>query len=259
MSFRILSKYVVKRKIERGTDGIVYQAKRNDNGGKVAIKICKRKQDGFPVEIANNLILRQSRIDGVAKMIDYEVISDKYMIVMEHMPCDLFTYSSIKPLTENDCRNIASQLVKILSDMQNKAGLSHMDIKVENTLIDPSTGKIKLCDFSACAFVETLVADSTNKGTEAYWAPEIVKSRRFYPTRSNIWAIGIMLYSILPGHVDVPWEQYQDGMVKELEFHRDVSKDAKNFVLTCLEPDVRVRVPLNYLVNMKWINEMYKC
>lgn len=259
MSFRILSKYVLKRKIEGGTDGTVYKAKRNDNGGKVAIKICKCKEHGFPVEILNNLMLRRSRIDGIAKMIDYEVGEDKYMIVMEYMPCDLFTYSDIKQLTENDCRDIVCQLVKILLDMQYKAGLSHMDIKVENILIDPETKKIKLCDFSSCANVETLIADSTNKGTVAYWAPEIVNGRRFYPTRSNVWAVGILLYSLLPGHVDVPWENYKDGMVKGLRFHQDVSKDAKDFVLTCLQPDVRVRVPLSYLINMKWLNEMYKC
>lgn len=252
MSFHIMSKYVFKRKIESGTDGTVYKARRIDNGEIVAIKIAKRKQRGFPTEIANNLILRKSGINGIVRMLDYEVNNNGYMIVMEYMPYDLFTYS-LKRLTEDESRDIVKQLVQVLVNMQYKAGLSHMDIKVENCLIDPVSKKIKLCDFCACADVETLVADSSDKGTVAYWAPEIVR-RGFYPTRSNVWAVGILAYSILPGHDDVPWEKYKEGSVKTLTFNENVSQEAKDFVLTCLEPDVRVRVTMKHLLNMKWLN-----
>ena len=253
MSSQILSKYVIKRKIESGADGTVYKARCKDNGEIVAVKIAKRKGEGFPIEIFNNLILRRSGIDCIARMFDYEVNSSEYIIVMECMPCDLYTYSTLKTLTEDESRNIVKQLVYTLLSMQYKAGLSHMDIKIENCLMNPNTNQVKLCDFSACANVETLVADSKGKGTVAYWAPEILSRRRFYPTRSNVWAIGILAYSILPGHDDVPWDKYKDGMINELTFSSSVSQEAKDFVMTCLEPDVRVRVPLKYLINMKWL------
>ena len=67
-----------------------------------------------------------------------------------------------------------SQLIDAVRALHNKAGYAHMDIKLENILID-NFGILKLCDFGFSSYSQSLV--SKKLGTEAYMAPEIHDAR----------------------------------------------------------------------------------
>jgi hypothetical protein len=49
---------------------------------------------------------------------------------------------------------------------------------------------------------------------------------------------------------------YEDGKLNDLNFERFESGRAVEFIQVCLEPDVRIRVELDELVYMRWIEEM---
>lgn len=84
-------------------------------------------------------------------------------------------------------------------DYIHKKGIIHRDLKLANILIDGEM-QMKICDFGL-AILETdahleakIVCGTTN-----YLAPEVV-NRKGFERRSDIWAIGVIAFSLLYGY-----------------------------------------------------------
>lgn len=88
-------------------------------------------------------------------------------------------------------------------DAMHKHGVVHRDLKPENIMVDSRDG-IKLIDFGIAMKEDarrlTFVNLSATLGTPDYIAPEQVKGQRG-DQRSDIYAMGIMLYEMLAGQV----------------------------------------------------------
>lgn len=82
-----------------------------------------------------------------------------------------------------------------------RAGIVHRDVKPENVII-ANDGRIKVADFGlarALSSVSTITADAgTLLGTVAYLSPEQVQ-RGVADARSDVYAVGIMLFEMLVG------------------------------------------------------------
>jgi serine/threonine protein kinase len=95
-------------------------------------------------------------------------------------------------------REIASALEYIHS-----RGVVHRDLKPENIMVD-AQGHIKLIDFGIAANLGskrlTFAKFSQTMGTPDYISPEQVKGKRG-DARSDIYALGVMLYEMLTGKV----------------------------------------------------------
>lgn len=82
------------------------------------------------------------------------------------------------------------------------SGVTHRDIKLENTLIGgkrPGT-LVKICDFgySKRPEVEQSQCKST-VGTPAYLAPEVLANKPYKGNMVDIWSCGVLLYVMLVG------------------------------------------------------------
>ncbi|MGB9486777.1 MAG: serine/threonine-protein kinase [Terriglobia bacterium] len=82
-------------------------------------------------------------------------------------------------------------------------GVVHRDLKPENVMID-AEGNIKLIDFGIAAHIGarrlTFAKFTQTMGTPDYISPEQVKGKRG-DARSDIYAMGVMLYEMLTGKV----------------------------------------------------------
>ncbi|WRS29557.1 Stk1 family PASTA domain-containing Ser/Thr kinase [Actinomycetaceae bacterium MB13-C1-2] len=104
------------------------------------------------------------------------------------------------PLTLGDSLDITEQLLAALV-FAHKAGVVHRDLKPENVLV-ASDGTLKITDFglARAASEVTMSSTGTVMGTVAYLAPEVAL-RGDYDGRTDIYAVGIMLYELLTGTV----------------------------------------------------------
>lgn len=98
--------------------------------------------------------------------------------------------------------NIALQIAQALEYIHTH-GVAHRDLKPENIMVD-TNDRVKLIDFGIAANVGskrlTFAKFTQTMGTPDYISPEQVKGKRG-DGRSDIYALGVMLYEMLTGKV----------------------------------------------------------
>ena len=104
------------------------------------------------------------------------------------------------PLPPDEAVAIAGVVADALA-VAHDHGIVHRDIKPANILVDDD-GAVHLVDFGIAALMDApsdgLTADSTMVGTLRYAAPERLAGGDVTP-RSDVWALGAVLYEMLTG------------------------------------------------------------
>jgi eukaryotic-like serine/threonine-protein kinase len=132
-------------------------------------------------------------------------------------------------------------------------GLVHRDLKPENVMID-AEDRIKLIDFGIATDAETgritSAKLSDTMGTPDYISPEQVEGERG-DARSDLYALGIMLYEMLTGEVPFKGPNPFAAMnvrllhnpVPPRELDPEISPQLQEIVYRALERDPRNRYP----------------
>ncbi|MBC7763288.1 MAG: PASTA domain-containing protein, partial [Candidatus Saccharibacteria bacterium] len=128
-------------------------------------------------------------------------------LVMEYLPGitlrDLLMEHKV--LTTMQAMDIMEAILAGLA-AAHKNGIVHRDLKPENVLL-ADDGRIKIGDFGlARAASANTATGNALLGTIAYLSPELV-TRGVADTRSDIYAVGIMLYEMLAGEQPFKGEQ----------------------------------------------------
>jgi serine/threonine protein kinase len=102
-----------------------------------------------------------------------------------------------RKLEEKNCKFIFKQIIEALFYLHEN-NIIHRDIKLENIIIKNKT-EIKIIDFgfSICAPRDKFLDFFC--GTPNYMPPEIILKKDYLGEFSDIWSIGILLYTILCG------------------------------------------------------------
>jgi serine/threonine-protein kinase len=144
---------------------------------------------------------------NVVNVFDQGQDADSAYLVMEYLPGitlrDLLQeYGS---LTAEQTLDISEAVLSGLA-AAHKAGIVHRDLKPENVLL-ADDGRIKIGDFGlARAASANTATGAALLGTVAYLSPELV-TRGIADTRSDIYAVGIMMYEMLTGEQPFTGEQ----------------------------------------------------
>lgn len=144
---------------------------------------------------------------NVVNVYDQGQDADTAYLVMEYLPgITLRDLLNDRPmLTIEQAFDILEAVLSGLA-AAHRNGIVHRDLKPENVLL-ADDGRIKIGDFGlARAASAQTAAGNALLGTIAYLSPELV-TRGVADARSDIYAVGIMLYEMLAGEQPFKGEQ----------------------------------------------------
>ena len=143
------------------------------------------------------------------------------------------------PLRRDEAIHIARQTAMGLAAAHER-GIVHRDVKPANVMVT-SDGDVKLLDFGLAKVANTTVTRAgTMLGTVAYMAPEQASGGQI-DNRTDIWALGVVLYEILAG--DRPFRAENEQALVHAVLNRppttapDLPRDLNAVIEKCLEKD----------------------
>ncbi|KAI9063564.1 kinase-like protein [Trametes sanguinea] len=140
----------------------------------------------------------------------HKVIEEKYYVflVLDYIPGgDLFNFLQTRRDYRGDDSYVKRLFLQIIDALAacHAAGIYHRDLKPENILVSEDAQHIYLTDFGLAT--PNLQSKTFGAGSSLYMSPECIGtsvSRPPYSPRANdIWALGVILTSIISGHN--PW------------------------------------------------------
>ncbi len=188
---------------------------------------------------------------NVVNVFDQGQDSDTAYLVMEYLPGitlrDLL--QEHKLLNTEQTLDIMEAVLAGLA-AAHKAGIVHRDLKPENVML-ADDGRIKIGDFGlARAASANTATGAALLGTIAYLSPELV-TRGVADARSDIYAVGIMMYEMLTGEqpfkgeqpMQIAYQHANDSVPRPGKKNPKVPEELDELVLwaTAREPDDRPR------------------
>ena len=144
---------------------------------------------------------------NVVSVFDQGHDDDIAYLVMEYLPGVTLrdTITEKKRLSVDQAVTVLHAVLAGLASAH-RAGFIHRDVKPENVLI-AEDGRIKISDFGLARATSANTASGQQLlGTIAYLAPELV-TQGTADARTDIYALGIMLYELLTGEQPYQGEQ----------------------------------------------------
>lgn len=203
----VLDHYRIEEAVARSGMSALYRATDLRDGKQVAIKMPHPEMEADPI-----LLERFQREEEIGQMLDHPGIvktfadeqrSRRYM-VLEWVEGRLLrsVLNEARVLPVDRAQHLALGICDAL-DTMHKHGIVHRDLKPENVMLDEQD-RIKLIDFGIAMKEDarrlTYVNMTGALGTPDYVSPEQVKGGRG-DQRSDIYALGTMLYEMLTGRV----------------------------------------------------------
>ena len=239
---RPLDGYTLKRGVGRGGFGEVYFAT-SDAGKEVALKLIRRNLDVELRGVTQCLNLKHPNLIAL-----YDIKTDNMgdqWVVMEYVSGE-----SLEDVIERSpqgmpldeamfwMRGICSG-VSYLHDH----GIVHRDLKPGNIFSDEGT--VKIGDYGLAKFISCSrrSGQTESVGTVHYMAPEIANGR--YGREIDTYALGIILFEMLTGHVPFEGESVGEVLMKHLTAEPDLTALAepyRSIVQRALAKDPELRL-----------------
>ncbi|OAN38467.1 Stk1 family PASTA domain-containing Ser/Thr kinase [Microbacterium sp. H83] len=204
-------RYRVRARIARGGMATVYVATDLRLERRIALKVMHAHLSDDSA--FQSRFIQEAR--AAARLADPHVVNvfdqgqdgELAYLVMEYLPG-----ITLRELLREQKRLTVPQTITIMDAVlaglsaAHRAGIVHRDVKPENVLL-AEDGRIKIGDFGlARATTANTATGQQLLGTIAYLAPELV-TRGTADARSDIYALGIMLYEMLVGEQPYKGEQ----------------------------------------------------
>jgi eukaryotic-like serine/threonine-protein kinase len=227
-------RYLVRQPLAAGGTATIFLAEDLHTGGQVAMKAL-HPPDRRTAEPIHRLE-REGRIAGslhhpnLCRVTDRGALPDgSPFLVMDILSgetlSDYIKREARLPITE--AVDIVHQVLAGL-DAAHERGIVHRDVKPENTFLiplGPRSTLVKLLDFGHAVFQDTsgfegeLTHTGTVVGTPRYMAPEQVRGLRDFDVRTDIYAVGVILYESITGKLPFDGEDSR-AVMEDIAFRR---------------------------------------
>ena len=256
----LLGKYRIDAILGKGGMGVVARATHVHLDEPVAIKFLRKDAADDPE--ASRRFLREAQAavklksEHVARVLDVGTLPDggPYLVMefLEGVDLDMMLSQSGRidpPLAVEFVVQGCAALAEAHS-----LGIIHRDVKPANFFVTwrpDGSALVKVLDFGISK-IQTQLADlaltqtQSVLGTPAYMSPEQMRSARNVDTRSDIWALGTVLYELCEGRRPFEAESFSEMCVKvavdaPAPFTVELPPGLEDVIMRCLRKDPTTR------------------
>ena len=251
----VVDGFRVCEKVHEGGMAVLYRVERDDDEMPMLMKVPRLEFGshpscyvGFEVE---QMIMEALTGPYVPRWVTRGALEDTPYIVMEFVEGrTLHDLAEGAPLLPAEAARLGAALATAVYDLHRQEVI-HLDIKPSNVIIRPG-GEAVLLDFGLAhhGHFPDLVEEEFHKpvGTAAYISPEQVLGNRNDP-RSDIYAIGVILYQLCTGHLPFGTPATLGGFRRRLFLDpvpprchvADLPEWMQEIILHCLEVNAEKR------------------
>ena len=223
MTQRQIGPFILEQQIGVGGMGVVYQATYPKNGRKVAVKILS---PGLMSD--DKLLSRFEREITILKRLNHPNIVKYYGGGIEnnqrYYAMQLIDGGSLQDvlkkrgkLTWEQAIHVGRQVCSALEHAHN-AGIIHRDLKPANLFLSKK-GRLMLGDFGIARDTEATALTAAGKtvGTYAYMAPEQINGAHVIGGRTDLYALGCLLYETLVGVTPFVGDNPADMLMQHMQ------------------------------------------
>lgn len=254
-------KYRIEEVLGIGGMGVVVAATHLHLQQRVAIKFMRPAAAADPESVerflreARNAALLKS--EHVARVLDVSTLENgsPYIVMelLDGMTADELIETG-RVLTIGEAVEYTIQVCEAVAEAHSR-GIIHRDLKLANLFLTSSTDKralVKVIDFGLSRPIDReskrITKDMSLMGTPAYMSPEQLRSADDIDTRTDLWALGVVLFELLTG--DVPFSgtapeicsKVLTGTPRDVrELRPEVPAPLASVIARCLEKDRDLR------------------
>eukprot|EP01097_Dermamoeba_algensis_P005299 TRINITY_DN3363_c0_g1_i2.p1 TRINITY_DN3363_c0_g1~~TRINITY_DN3363_c0_g1_i2.p1 ORF type:complete len:295 (-),score=46.44 TRINITY_DN3363_c0_g1_i2:167-1051(-) len=244
---------------------------RTSEGKKVALKIVNKKFLSRPhqreeffseLQVLKAVSQQNKNICSLLQVIE-EV--DCYKLVFEYFSCSLFDLcQTAGRLPEPEARTIFSQIVSAVDFLHNYKrrsydGICHRDLKLENIMLSEDGKRVVVIDFGYSCFVRSGQLLNKQCGSFHYVAPEIVSQESYDGRKTDMWALGCILFALVTGYqpfdsdnTDELFQLIKMGHHESLP--KDLSKEVVQLIKGLLETRPERRLTIERTKAHPWLS-----
>lgn len=194
---------------------------------------------------------------------DFEDEENHY-ICMEYLPNGslldyINTHSAEAGIKEIVARRIFTELLVAIEYLHKQLKIFHRDLKCDNVLID-SNNNIRLIDFGFSVMYQNPSDRFSEKiGSSGYACPEMISNASYTPEKSDVWCLGIILYSMLVGKLPFDGsndiETAEKIAFEEPEYPNFLSKNSVDLMKKILIKNPYRRIDINSIKKHPFLSQ----
>lgn len=219
---KMIGPFLIEKRLGVGGMGIVYKATYTKNGADVALKV-------LPITLSANkqLVKRFDREMKILKKLKHPHIVQFYgggeqdgqhFYAMEYIDGGTLG-EMLKERGRLDWQQVIEYGTQICQALQHahEHGIVHRDLKPVNLFIGKD-GKLRLGDFGIArdSDATALTASGSTLGTHAYMAPEQITGKQPISNKTDLYALGCVLFEMLTGHPPFQAPAHMELMLKHI-------------------------------------------
>ena len=219
---RLIGPFLIEKRLGVGGMGVVYKATYTKNGGDVALKVLplvltanKKLVDRFDREMA---ILKKLKHPRIVQFYGGGEQDGQHFYAMEYI-----NGGTLAELLKEQVRLPWQQVIEFgmqiceALEYAHEQGIVHRDLKPANLFLGQD-GKLRLGDFGIArdSDATALTASGSTVGTQAYMAPEQITGKLPISNKTDLYALGCVLFEMLTGHVPFQGAASMEVLLKHI-------------------------------------------